>query len=303
MSEEIDLCKDSDDNGEWSSTNSAAVLSNPLSRKRPRDKEEASNSDAHHPINENDSGSKIATGSAEFVVDLELADEVEVSVSAHKRKRRANNDAAVEATEKDVGVEDAQVTDHRESHQSSIAAALHPVNSDSEQTNRDDGSTNKHSEKPSTSLAVWYVLLSELAEYRKIHGDCNVPTRYNNENTKLGAWVGNQRMQYRWHVKGQASPITSFRIQELESLGFEWDIHGAAWKVRLSELGDYRKLHGHCNVPQNYSENSKLANWVANQRKQYKLHLEGKTSHMTTFRIQELESLGFECKPSIGRGK
>jgi hypothetical protein len=30
-----------------------------------------------------------------------------------------------------------------------------------------------------------------------------------------------------------------------------------------------------------------------NQRKQYKLHSEGKTSAMTLSRIQELESLGF----------
>jgi hypothetical protein len=28
----------------------------------------------------------------------------------------------------------------------------------------------------------------------------------------------------------------------------------------LSELADYRKIHGHCNVPRNNSENAKLAN-------------------------------------------
>jgi hypothetical protein len=31
---------------------------------------------------------------------------------------------------------------------------------------------------------------------------------------------------------------------------------------RLSELADYRKIHGHCNVPAKYSENTKLGNWV-----------------------------------------
>jgi uncharacterized protein YgbK (DUF1537 family) len=71
----------------------------------------------------------------------------------------------------------------------------------------------------------------------------------------------------------------------------------------LNELADYRKINGHCNVPQGYSENTKLAMWVQNQRNHYKLHLSGKTSSMTNFRIQELESQGFKWKLSLGRKK
>jgi hypothetical protein len=97
--------------------------------------------------------------------------------------------------------------------------------------------------------------------------------------------------------------MTLSRIQELESLSFEWDIHGVAWEDRLSELADYRKIHGHCNVPQRCTENSKLAKWVKKQRSNYKLHLEGKRSHMTQFRIQTLESLEFDWKPSNSRVK
>jgi hypothetical protein len=72
----------------------------------------------------------------------------------------------------------------------------------------------------------------------------------------------------------------------------------SAWEDRLSELADYRKIHGHCNVPTNYSENSKLARWVGTQRNQYRLHLEGKKSYMTLSRIQALESLGFKKRGS-----
>jgi hypothetical protein len=72
---------------------------------------------------------------------------------------------------------------------------------------------------------------------------------------------------------------------------------------RLSELADYRKIHRHCNVPTRYTENAKLGTWVATQRSQYNLHQEGKRSSMTSSRIQVLESLGFEWKPSIGWGK
>jgi hypothetical protein len=150
----------------------------------------------------------------------------------------------------------------------------------------------------------WEDRLSELADYRKIQGHCNVPTKYS-ENTKLGNWVGNQKAQYRLHIKGKRSQMTLPRIQELESLGFEWGVvYGAAWEDRLSELADYRKIHGHCNVSQKYSEKSKLARWVSYQRFQHKLHLEGKRSQqMTLPRIQALESLGFEWEKRKGTPK
>jgi hypothetical protein len=97
--------------------------------------------------------------------------------------------------------------------------------------------------------------------------------------------------------------MTTFRIKELESLGFEWDRRGAVWEDRFSELADYRKIHRHCSVPRVYSENPQLGQWVGTQRKQYKLHLEVNKSFITLPRIQVLESLDFEWTPSISRGK
>jgi hypothetical protein len=154
----------------------------------------------------------------------------------------------------------------------------------------------------SACVTAWEDRLSELADYCKIQGHCNVPQNYS-ENTKLAKWVDTQRSNYRLHRDGKTSPMTAFRIQELECLGFEWDSHGAAWEDRLSELADYRIFHGDCNVPRSYSDNTKLANWVSMQRNQYRLHVEGKRSHMTPLRIQALESLGFQWKASISRGK
>jgi hypothetical protein len=135
--------------------------------------------------------------------------------------------------------------------------------------------------------------LSELADYRKTHGHCNVP-RFYSENYTLGRWVSKQRTQYRLHLEGKESQMSLPRIQELESLDFEWDMYSAAWEDRLAELADYRKIHGHCIVPNKYSENTPLANWVSTQRFNYKLQIKGKTSHMTPSRIQKLESMGFE---------
>jgi hypothetical protein len=141
--------------------------------------------------------------------------------------------------------------------------------------------------------AAWEVRLSELADYRKIHGHYDVPKNYS-ENIELSVWVSTQRSNYKWHQEGKISPMTLSRIQELESLGFEWDSYDAAWQDRLTELAAYRKIHGHCNVPRNYSENIQLGAWVGTQRNQYKLHRNGNTSYMTLSRIQELESTGFE---------
>jgi hypothetical protein len=144
------------------------------------------------------------------VVDLELADEVEVSPPKKRRgamrsKCSAKNDATgkraqilngVHATGKDVGGEDAQVTDHRESYEGFAKAASHPMNSDSEQTIHDGGSANKRSQKIATSKSTlnesgravrstWEYCLSELADYRKIHGHCNVPKGY----SKKTSWL------------------------------------------------------------------------------------------------------------------
>jgi hypothetical protein len=327
MSQAINLCQDSDDNREWSSTNATSIPSLPLTRKRARDKDESS--------------MMLITATMRMTLEIRLRQArqtllstwkvgVDVSVTANKRKRRgvrrkkqsANNSTVgkcaqilkgLEATEKDVGGEDAQIAGHRESHEGVIAAtaASHPMDSDLGRTRRDDRSTSKHSQKPSTSeppskesgrqsrVSVWEDRLSELADYRRIHGHCNVPKKYS-ENAKLARWVGTQRNQFKLRLKGYTSPMTTFRIQELESLGFEWSVRSTATReLRLSELAEYRRIHGHCNVPQRCSENTKLAIWVGTQRSQYRFYVKEKRSSMTPSRIQELESLDFEWDSHI----
>jgi hypothetical protein len=111
----------------------------------------------------------------------------------------------------------------------------------------------------------WEDRFSELANFHRIHGHCNVASR-DYKNKKLGYWVSNQRRTFRLHREGMTSPMTTFRIQTLESLGFEWDRLGATWEDRLSKLADYRKIHGYCNVPRYYSKNTKLAMWVKKHR-------------------------------------
>ena len=324
MSQIIDLCEDSDD-GEWPRTASGPSLQ--LSVKRPRDKEKSFN-EAHLGNENGPENKKTATGSAGFVVDLERADKVEIS--PHKKRRRVVRSErnvrdyvaglclqilkGVEATEKYAGSEDARVADHCESHEGIAAVASHPMDSDSERTSQNDGSTNINSQKQSTSktpsntsgrqrrASAWEDRLSEVANYRKEHGNCNVPRRIS-ENIQLGRWVTTQRSYPRFYLEGKESCMTLPRIQALESLSFEWNILGAAWQDRLSELADYHKIQGHCRVPSNLQR--KPQPFSVGQNPKEAIHVTPRRKEIIYEALpnQELDSLGFKVEPSIGRGK
>jgi hypothetical protein len=72
-----------------------------------------------------------------------------------------------------------------------------------------------------------------------------------------------------------SQPIPALRSEAYESISRNHaDIFGRRqelnWNERLSELANYRDIHGHCNVPTNYSQNKSLGTWVSNQRIKYK---------------------------------
>lgn len=71
--------------------------------------------------------------------------------------------------------------------------------------------------------AVWDERFNELIDYKRINGNCNVPSRYT-ENRQLAVWVKRQRRQYKFYRTNKASSMTDERITRLESIGFEWDL-------------------------------------------------------------------------------
>jgi hypothetical protein len=72
-------------------------------------------------------------------------------------------------------------------------------------------------------------------------------------------------------LRTELPPIETIEAQlDADDGDDDGNLSGASWKDRLSELADYRRVYGHCNVPRRYSENSKLATWVAYQMKHYK---------------------------------
>lgn len=65
------------------------------------------------------------------------------------------------------------------------------------------------------------------------------------------------------------------------------------WMSTLDDLKAYKRDHGDCIVPRGYTKNPRLASWVAEQRKQFKLMKDGKASSITPERILMLDSVGF----------
>ena len=71
--------------------------------------------------------------------------------------------------------------------------------------------------------ASWEERKMELKVYKDIHGNCNVPSNYS-KNKKLSVWVKRQRRQYKFFLAGKPSNMSRDRIDQLETLGFEWEL-------------------------------------------------------------------------------
>jgi predicted helicase len=126
----------------------------------------------------------------------------------------------------------------------------------------------------------WEKMFSELKEYKRLHGDCNVLRGWP-KNRRLANWVGVQR------AKKAGGTLGKDRIRRLEEEGFIWDRSEAAWEEMFKTLVAYKAIHRNCNVRARWPENPQLATWVSTQRKQKK---QGKLSHQ---RIKRLNSLDF----------
>ena len=168
--------------------------------------------------------------------------------------------------------------------------------SDEESVTQSTGSLESDSNFRPSHLEQWNERYKELVEFKSRFNHCLVPLVWP-ENPGLSHWVKRQRHQYILKTEGKHSTLTEERERVLESLGFIWNSHAAAWEERRQELENFRNKHGHCFVPTKFPENPKLSIWVKCQRRQYKLFEAGRRSNMTKERIAKLLELGFEFHP------
>jgi len=127
----------------------------------------------------------------------------------------------------------------------------------------------------------WENRFADLVDYRRCHGDCNVPCGWP-ENPALANWVKGVR------ASQKRGDLDCERIQRLDAIGFGWDRGGALrWEEVYAELVDYRHVHGHCRIS-TLSENYQLlGNWVHTQRT---LRKQGR---LDQDRIDRLDAIGF----------
>ncbi|CAJ1951156.1 unnamed protein product [Cylindrotheca closterium] len=149
----------------------------------------------------------------------------------------------------------------------------------------------------------WKGTFQRLIKFKNEFGHCCVPHSYA-ENPALARWVKRQRHQYKKFMENDpTSTLTTSRLEKLESVGFVWHSHAAAWLEKLDELKNFKQARGHCNVPSSYPENPALSTWVKCQRRQYKLRVSGLQSTMTMDRFGVLKSMCFVFEPRLTTSK
>jgi hypothetical protein len=134
----------------------------------------------------------------------------------------------------------------------------------------------------------WEEMYAELAEYQHLHGHCRIST-LSEDRRSLGNWVHTQR------TLRKQGRLEQERTARLDAIGFTWDLRREQWEAMFAALQDYRRATGDCDVPQAWSENRKLGNWVMMQRTAYKAgRLDGE-------QIERLTAIGFRF--SVGDRK
>ena len=127
----------------------------------------------------------------------------------------------------------------------------------------------------------WRGRFEALVEFKKEHGHCNVPGHYKGD-PQLGTWVNHQRMAK------AGGKLTPERVRRLEELGFVWSTSkDERWEVLFRKLEEFKKEHGHCNVPERYKKHPKLGVWVNRQR------MAKAEDKLIPERERRLEGLGF----------
>jgi hypothetical protein len=69
----------------------------------------------------------------------------------------------------------------------------------------------------------------------------------------------------------------------------------ALWERRFEELMAFKAAHGHCNVPQLYSENVKLGIWLNVQRRRKRGGM------LPADRLARLDALGVVWEPKAAK--
>ncbi|CAE8718295.1 unnamed protein product [Polarella glacialis] len=143
----------------------------------------------------------------------------------------------------------------------------------------------------------WQFGFAALKHYVQRHGDCAVPLRYRRQEDGfgLGPWVSWQRI-YR-----KSGDLAALRVQQLDTIGFDWEPVRSAWNEACAQLHKYKQLFGHTEVPQSYVADNgfKLGFWVKNVRSARRGKLAG--PRLDDQRANALDKMGFVWEAGYGK--
>lgn len=105
--------------------------------------------------------------------------------------------------------------------------------------------------------ALWEKSFQKLIRFKKIYGHTNVPPKYDHD-PSLGRWVV--------HLRERRESLSEYRKKKLDDIHFHWNPFDKIWNEHFQELKKFKEEFGHCNVPEGYKYNKKLARWVATMR-------------------------------------
>eukprot|EP00586_Coscinodiscus_wailesii_P016132 CAMPEP_0172514972 /NCGR_PEP_ID=MMETSP1066-20121228/264299_1 /TAXON_ID=671091 /ORGANISM="Coscinodiscus wailesii, Strain CCMP2513" /LENGTH=570 /DNA_ID=CAMNT_0013295857 /DNA_START=73 /DNA_END=1785 /DNA_ORIENTATION=- len=168
---------------------------------------------------------------------------------------------------------------------------------------------------------LWKERLEQLKEFHRDTGHFRVKET---DDPILNRWVYRQKHQYKQLQEGHHSNLTKDRIEELESIGFNWELNACTsdpnysrkpkvvriskddrWNNRYQELVEFKNREGHTKVPWRYFDNLSLSEWTSKQRQHWKWLQQGKKSPLTPERVEALKAIDFtfEIDQTLQRGQ
>ncbi|GKY96423.1 hypothetical protein MPSEU_000601800 [Mayamaea pseudoterrestris] len=141
----------------------------------------------------------------------------------------------------------------------------------------------------------WNVFFEQLQAFHRRHGHAVVSKR---DDPSLYRWTCQQRSSLRHRAESQLSNVavrprmTFYKVQQLSSIDFVWDVQEYRWNQRYEELRAYVNATNNTLVPANHP--GALGVWVQNQRRELKRFLRGENSTLTVSRILALKELQFD---------
>jgi hypothetical protein len=111
----------------------------------------------------------------------------------------------------------------------------------------------------STSGHSWDHMFGRLKKHMAERGLDKVPTRIPMDPV-LRTWVAQQRLDFK---KRNLSIEHQYLLQ---SIGFHQDKFTLKWDAKFERLQEFKKEHGHTNVPFHYANDRQLGTWVSKQR-------------------------------------